>query len=63
MLTYCLKSKNDTERVDSKRLTTKNGIPMLSSKCAACCHKKKNQDWRKNKKQKDGWAVYVLKLH
>ena len=41
MLTYCLKSKNDTERVDSKRLTTKNGIPMLSSKCVACCHKKK----------------------
>ena len=43
MLTSCLKSKNDTERVDSKRLTTKNGMPMLPSKCAACCHKK-NQD-------------------
>ena len=53
MLTYCLKSKNDTERVDSKRLTTKNGIPMLSSKCAACCHKKKS---RLTKKQEaKGW--------
>ena len=40
MLTYCLKCKKDTECVDSKMLKTKNGRPMLSSKCAACGSKK-----------------------
>ena len=40
MLTYCLKCKKDTEKVDSKMLKTKNGRPMLSSKCAVCGGKK-----------------------
>ena len=40
MLTYCLKCKKDTESVDSKMLKTKNGRPMLSSKCAVCGSKK-----------------------
>ena len=34
MLTYCLKCKKDTEKIDSKMLKTKNGRPMLSSECA-----------------------------
>ena len=37
---YCLKCKNDTEGVDSKVLKTKNGRPMLSSKCAVSGDKK-----------------------
>ena len=40
MLTYCLKCKKDTDSVDSIVLKTKNGIPMLSSKCAICGSKK-----------------------
>ena len=40
MLTYCLKGKKDTEKVDSKMLKTKNGRPMLPSKCAVCSNKK-----------------------
>ena len=40
MLTYCLKCKKDTENVDSKMLKTKNGRPMLLSKCAVCRSKK-----------------------
>ena len=40
MLTYCLKCKKDTESFNSKVLKTKNGITMLSSKCAICGSKK-----------------------
>ena len=40
MLTYCLKRKKDTENADSKMLKTKNGRPMLSSKCPVCRSKK-----------------------
>ena len=40
MLTYCLKRKKDTENADSKMLKTKNGRPMLSSKCPVCGSKK-----------------------
>ena len=40
MLTYCLKDKKDTEKVDSKMLKTKNGRPMLRSKCAVYGSKK-----------------------
>ena len=40
MLTYCLKCKKDTDSVDSIVLKTKNGRPMLSSKCAICGSKK-----------------------
>ena len=40
MLIYCLKCKKDTGNVDSKMLRTKNGRPMLSSKCAVSGSKK-----------------------
>ena len=40
MLTYCLKSKEDTKNIDSKMLETKNVRIMLSSKCAICGGKK-----------------------
>ena len=40
MLTHCVKCKKDTESVDWKVLKTKNGRPMLSSKCAVCGSKK-----------------------
>ena len=40
MLTYCLKSKEDTKNIDSKMLKTKNGRTMLTSKCAICGGKK-----------------------
>ena len=39
-MTYFLKSKKDTKNVDSKMLKTKNGKPILSSKCAICGSKK-----------------------
>ena len=39
-MTYFLKSKKDTKNVDSKILKTKNGKPILSSKCAICGSKK-----------------------
>ena len=52
MLKYCLKCKIDTESVDSKVLKTKNGRPMLLSKCAVCGSKKskfmKEQERLKN---------------
>ena len=40
MLTYCLKCKKDTENVNSKVIKTKNGRPLLLSKCAVCGNKK-----------------------
>ena len=40
MLTYCLKCKTDTKNVDSKVLETKNGRPMLLSKCTVYGRKK-----------------------
>ena len=40
MLTYCLKSKQNTENVNSKVLKTENDKTMLSSKCTICCNKK-----------------------
>ena len=40
MLTYCLKCKKDTEKIDSKVIETKNDRTMLLSKCAICNCKK-----------------------
>ena len=40
MLTYCLKCKKDTGRVDSKILEIKSARPFLSSKCVVCGIKK-----------------------
>ena len=40
MLIYCLKCKKDSEKVNSKMLKTRNGRPMLSSKCAVWDSKK-----------------------
>ena len=40
MLTYCLKSRKNTENIDAKIMKTKNGRFMLSSKCAVCGSKK-----------------------
>ena len=36
MLTYCLKCKKNTKNADAKIMKTKNGVLMLSSKCAVC---------------------------
>ena len=46
MLSYCLKSKKNTESIDPKVSATSNGKTMILSKCAICGSKK-------NKKQKD----------
>ena len=40
MLTYCLKRKKNTQNIDPKLMKTKNGILVLSSKCAVCVSKK-----------------------
>ena len=40
MLTYCLKCKKNTEKVNLKVLNTKNGKTMLLSKYAVCTSKK-----------------------
>ena len=40
MLKYCLKCKKDRENVDLKKIKTKNGRLILSSKCAICDSKK-----------------------
>ena len=42
MLTYCLKCKRNTKKIDAKMITTKNGRLNLSSKCGVCGSK--NQD-------------------
>ena len=36
MLSYCLKSKKDTESIDPKVSATSNGKTMILSKCAIC---------------------------
>ena len=40
VLTYCLKSKRNTEKKECKMIKTKNGRVILSSKCAICGSKK-----------------------
>ena len=40
MLSYCLKSKKNTESIDPKVSTTSNGKSMILSKCAICGSKK-----------------------
>ena len=40
MLAYCSKWKKNTENIDAKRIKTKNGRFLLSSKCAVCGSKK-----------------------
>ena len=40
MLTYCLKRKKNTQNIDPKLMKTKNGMLVLSSKCAVCVSKK-----------------------
>ena len=48
MSSYCLKCKNNTERIDPKVSATSNGRTMILSKCAICGIKKskfiKNQE-------------------
>ena len=41
MLTYCLKCRKNTEKLNSKISKTKNGRIIMQSKCAVCG---KNQD-------------------
>ena len=40
MLSYCLKSRKNTESKNPKVVRTKNGRIMLLSKCAVCNSKK-----------------------
>ena len=40
MLSYCLKSKKNTESIDPKPSATSNGRTMILSKCAICGSKK-----------------------
>ena len=40
MLSYCLKSKKNTENINPKVLKTTNGKTMILSKCAICGSKK-----------------------
>ena len=40
MLSYCLKSKKNTESVDPKASATSNGKTVMLSKCAICGSKK-----------------------
>ena len=40
MMSYCLKSRKNTENVDPKVIKTKNGRAMLLSKCAVCSSEK-----------------------
>ena len=40
MLTYCLKSKENTKNIDLKMLETKNRRLILPSECAICGSKK-----------------------
>ena len=40
MLSYCLKSKKNTESINPKVLKTTNGKTMTLSKCAICSSKK-----------------------
>ena len=40
MLSYCLKSKKNTESIDPKVSATSNGKTMILSKCAICGSKK-----------------------
>ena len=44
------KCKNDTESVDSKELKTRNGGPMLLSKCTVCRSKKSRFKRRRSKR-------------
>ena len=40
MLSYCLKCKKNTEKIDPKVSATSNGRTMILSKCAICGSKK-----------------------
>ena len=40
MLSYCLKCKKNTERINPKVLETTNGKTMILSKCTICGSKK-----------------------
>ena len=40
MLAYCLVCEENTKNVDTNMKKTKNGRPMLLSKCAVCSSKK-----------------------
>ena len=40
MLSYCLKSRKNTESKNPKAVKTENGRIMLLSKCAVCNNKK-----------------------
>ena len=51
MLCYCLKCKKNTESIDPKVSSTRNGRTMILSKCATCGSNKSK--FIKNKKQKD----------
>ena len=42
MLSYCLKTKKNTESIDPKVSATGNGKTMILSKCAICGSKKSN---------------------
>ena len=50
MLTYCLKCQTNTKNIDAIMMKTKNGIIVLSSKCAVCGSKKsKFMKWQEVK--------------
>ena len=51
MRSYCLKSKKDTEKINSKVSNTGNGKTMLLSKWAVCGAKKSR--FIRSKKQRD----------
>ena len=51
MKSYCLKCRNDTEKINPRVSKTSDGRTMVLLKCAICSSK--NQDLSKIRKQKD----------
>ena len=39
MMTYCLKCKKDTEKIDPKMFKTKNNRLLMQSECSVCKNK------------------------
>ena len=61
MLSYFLKCKKHTGKINQKSSRTTNGKTMILTNCATCGSTK----WKfiKNKKQMDYWALEELKHH
>ena len=58
MKSYCVKCRKNTEKLNSKTFTTKNGISVMQSKCADCRIKKSGFVWEKEAK----WLLSSLGL-